>query len=376
MSPEPPPQEEQPPLSDDEFLSLPQFNQTFTLQPTPENGLTGPFTLSYASIGDSSSQNVLLFFAPLMGSRLLHTPKHALASKLNLHILAVDRPGVGGTSPAAAPLRLGIMRVAIPALLSHLGISHVSIAAHSGGTIYALDFALENGDFLFGGYIALGCPWILPSRTGSAMLNVVGMLPKGMILQTGTLARFIATKAGPAMGMGYAAVGKVVAASGGLVKVVSGSALTSSSDAVEGRERNEEFEFEERIWGRLIRKMFEEGVDGISEDAVLFMKKGEDSGWGEWGDYDVLVPRLVEGLRARGKKLRVDVFYGEKDHMIGNAGSKGSVWFDGCWTGGEYADVVEFQSKTAKGADHDSIWSMEWDVAREVMERVARKRGN
>jgi hypothetical protein len=62
--------------------------------------------------------------------------------------------------------------------------------------------------------------------------------------------------------------------------------------------------------------------------------------------------------------------------MIGDAGSKGSVWFDGCWTGGEYADVIEFQSRTVDGADHDTIWSMEWNVAREVMERVGREGGD
>ncbi|KAK0612023.1 hypothetical protein B0T14DRAFT_558783 [Immersiella caudata] len=380
-------------LPDDDFLSLPQFNQSFTVQPNPENGLTAPFTLKYADIGDTSSQNVLLFFSPLMGSRLLLTPKHALASRLHIRILAVDRPGIGGSTPVAAASRLHAMCTIIPLLLAHLSISYVSLAAHSGGTIYALDLALSHpeifppaaadGEDGRQGYLAIGCPWVLPSRSGSAMLSVVGMLPRGMIMQTDTLARFIATKVGPAVGAGYQALGRVVGASGGLLKVISGSVSGSgsgsgsgNSEGEGGKERNEEFEFEDRIWGKLIAKMFEEGVEGISEDAVLFMQKGEGSGWGDWGDYDGLVPRLVEGLRGKGRRLRVDVFYGEKDHMIGDAGSKGPIWFDGCWTGGENKDVIEFRSRTVKGADHDTIWSAEWDVAMEVMEWVSGKKGD
>ncbi|KAK0648581.1 hypothetical protein B0T16DRAFT_456048 [Cercophora newfieldiana] len=359
----------------DTFLSHPQFHRTFTVNPTPENGFTTPFTVKYADFGDTSSSNVLLFFGPLMGSRFIQTPKHALALRQHIRIIDVDRPGMGGSDPAPAGERLRIWRVVIPSLLAHLSIPYVSVAAHSGGTIYALDFAVSHPELLFppvggdgsgkGGYLALGCPWILPSHTGSALLGFVGMLPKGLISRTDSLARLIATRVGPAIGV----------SSGLVMKMIPTSLFKSAPAGTEGGEEevDEDWEFENGIWGRVIDKMYEGGVEGISEDALLFMKKGDaESGWGEWGDYDRLVPRLVEGLRASGRKLRVDVFYAEKDHMIGDAGSKGAVWFDGCWEpeGGEYGDVLEYRKKTIKGADHDSIWSMRWNVAREVLGRV------
>jgi hypothetical protein len=110
MASEPQPAYPSSPEEMDTFLSLPQFHQTFTLEPSPTNGLTTPFTLKYADYGDASSPHVLLFFGPLMGSRFIHMPKDPLAKRHHLRIIDVDRPGMGGTDPAPASERLRIWR--------------------------------------------------------------------------------------------------------------------------------------------------------------------------------------------------------------------------------------------------------------------------
>lgn len=83
-------------------------------------------------------------------------------------------------------------------------------------------------------------------------------------------------------------------------------------------------EFKDKLWPEVIERIYAEGIKSISADAVLFMKKGVGlPGWSDWGDYNTFVPRLIESLRAAGKRLSVDVFYAENDSIIG--GSEGPL---------------------------------------------------
>jgi hypothetical protein len=154
-------------------------------------------------------------------------------------------------------------------------------------------------------------------------------------------------------------------------------------------------QFEEKIiWPALMRRVYDEGVAGLGEDAVLFLQKAQGAeagsgtgngagspGWGDWGDYDALVARLREVLRREGRRLRVRVYYAEKDVVVRDGGteSEGAKWFDKCWTGvggsgdGEgdaNGDVVEYRSRTAQGADHDHVWDLRWGVVQEVFGEV------
>jgi hypothetical protein len=86
-----------------------------------------------------------------------------------------------------------------------------------------------------------------------------------------------------------------------------------------------------------------------------------------------LVPRLVEGLRAVDRRVRLEVFYAETDTLTGDGGvaSKAGKWFDGLWAG-DVRDVVEYGSRTVKGADHDGIWWLRWGAVQQVFEAVGK----
>lgn len=242
----------------------------------------------------------------------------------------------------------------------------MSIATHSGGVVFALDLILAHPELLTpegeGGYLAIGTPWVLPSHSSSGLLAVVDMLPRGMVAWADRLAQVVGGTVAPAVGM---AVGVSAGVLGKVAHLDHGDGGDEGGD--------EDYKFERRVWRKLMEKVFKEGVQGVSDDSVLLMQKAEGAkGWGDWGDYDQLVPRLMEKLRATGRRLSVDVFYAEKDRMIGDGGSKGPVWFDSCWEG-EYGDVLEYRSRTVKGADHDGIWSLKFDAAREVYDKIAGK---
>lgn len=146
--------------------------------------------------------------------------------------------------------------------------------------------------------------------------------------------------------------------------------LMPKPSASETNESEDNDQLVQRAWPGVVERMFAEGVKGVSAEALLLLQKVDNgAGWDDWGDYDTLIARLVEGLRAADRGLRVEIFYAEKDWMIGNAGTKGPAWFDECWkTLG--AGVVTHHSSVVTGADHDSVWDLQWGATQKLFEGI------
>ena len=84
------------------YVADPRFSRTLELPTDPASGRDRPFTIKYADFGyrneeSPEQENVVLFFSPLMGSRLLQVAKDDLAKKHKVRIINPDRPGIGGT---------------------------------------------------------------------------------------------------------------------------------------------------------------------------------------------------------------------------------------------------------------------------------------
>lgn len=242
---------------------------------------------------------------------------------------------------------------AIPALLTHLHIPHVTLASHSAGTLFVLDFALHHPYLLSPSqpYIALAGPWVHPSHSGMRVWSLASALPRSLVAQTDKLARLANTTLSPVMGVSGALASSVVQ-------------LWSQPSEAAGRE-GADVAFEEGMRERGAEFVFKGSTKGIGQEVQVLLRNGvEKEGWADWGDFDALAPRLAEAVRsAGGARLRVDVYFAQKDHMIGDAGSKGPKWFEACW---KDVDGVDFRSETVMGSDHDGVWDLRWDV----MERV------
>lgn len=253
------------------------------------------------------------------------------------------------------------------ALLEHLGIQHVSIGCHSGGTIYALQMVLHHPEILDPErpYIAMGGPWILPSHTNSTTLGIVKSLPTALINNTEKFARLMQFYVGPmigrSLGFSQAAVAKISKPK---------SAEQSSRDR-EGLDR-EGAVLECKLRNKIMTRTYEEGLPGISADAVLMMQKVDGAdGWADWRDYDTLVPRLEEVVRASGKRVTVDVMFAEEDEMIGDAGSKGPLWFDKCWKAKGEDWAIDYHSWTVKRSDHDEVWNLRWGAVQQIFAKIS-----
>lgn len=85
--------------------------------------------------------------------------------------------------------------------------------------------------------------------------------------------------------------------------------------------------------------VFAESIDGISDDAKLFLKKPSSLPWCTpsifWSDIDYVVPLLSKMIdeanldAAINRDWTIDAFHAQTDNMVGE---KGRTWFDNCWT--------------------------------------------
>ncbi|KAI8299594.1 hypothetical protein K4K61_010473, partial [Colletotrichum sp. SAR11_59] len=237
-----------------EYLDDPRFNRKFTLPPTPD--LPEDFQVTYADFGhndpaDPSSTHVLLLCGPLLGSRYLHIAKDTLAKRHKVRIIDIDRPGFGGTTPVPPNLRIRAWLAIVPALLAHLGVRHVALAAHSGGTLYALNTLLHHRHLLSPSrpYVALCTPWVHPSHSGAAMMSLTSNLPQGLVGSFDKVAGFMVRSLVPAT------VGFSNAVSGMLSGIVPSLAGTPAEEyTAPGVTDVRLAEFEEKIWGTLIKR--------------------------------------------------------------------------------------------------------------------------
>lgn len=251
------------------------------------------------------------------------------------------------------------------ALLRYLDIHNVSLGCHSGGTIYALDLLLHHPELLhpIRPYLAIGAPWILPLHTNSKAMSIVQSLPASVIAKTDKFARFVNNYLGPILGLSF-----------GLTKAAIDKLMLPFPKSQHEDMNHEDINlegaaFEDDLCPRIIDRMYLEGLEGMSSDALLFMQKIDGmTGWGNWGDYDVLVPRLAAALGAAGRRLHVDVFYAEEDFMNG---TNGPQWFDQCWGSQHRGSAIDYASTTVRGADHNGIWALKWDAVHAMFSRIS-----
>ncbi|KZZ90850.1 interferon-induced GTP-binding protein mx2 [Moelleriella libera RCEF 2490] len=343
------------------FLDDPRFSRSVELPADPSKNRPDVFHITYADYGHRDEQHpetetVLLFFGPLGGSRWIHVAKDAVAKRRRIRIIHPDRPGFGGTDAVDMKHRIQTWSGAVVSLLEHLAIKHVSVACHSGGTVYALDALLRYPQILNteNPYFAIGAPWIAPAQTDSMLMSLVQALPSGMINQTDKLANLV---------HGY--VGPVISSSLGFVA----KAFTKDSGAEQEAMRREGAKFEEELRTAIGERIFQHGIKGMSSDMLLLLRKDlGPAGWSDWDNYDRLVPRLAESLAAAHRKLRVHVFYAESDFM---SSANGTRYFDDCWNETNRGAAIEYEATTVPGSDHDSIWNLTVGAMQDMFSELA-----
>ncbi|OBT90814.1 hypothetical protein VE02_00381 [Pseudogymnoascus sp. 03VT05] len=371
-----------------EYVCATRMHHSLTI---PGTETRKPLKVTYAIAGlENDDAPTVVFVSGMYGMRWVALLWHAVALRVGVRLVCVDRPSFGGSTPVPLSDRLDTWLLTLPALVEHLGCKHIVPLAASAGTIYLLNtlHALPHLLPPSSPYAALLTPWVHPRDSGAGLMSFVASdwMPKFLVANHwDALSGFVATKLLP----GFAASGGVME---GIAALGGGLSNPAAARGGEGRTRvdGEDEAASMKAFGMTrarkgevqklgLKMMFTEETGGANAEALLCSQKGapEEVSWGVCNDYRTFVPLLSEQWEARGReggeggvKLKVQAYFAEDDNMIGEGGRR---FFEECW-GGEKAGV-EYKGRVVGGTTHDSIGDPENGVLEGVLREARRALG-
>lgn len=302
----------------------------------------------------------------MFASRYLSVSMHAIAEKLGVRVLMVDRPGMGHSTDVPLRQRLDVWVELVPRLLAHLQIQHVTLAAHSAGTIYLLNTLVRCRDILHPNkpLVALVAPWVDPAHSQVMTMQVAQNLPTSVFGIWHHIPKFVS-----AGGTAFSKLTQLLPSSSGMLGSAETPPLERNRQRIE-RDYGLPVPLQKELQTLTQKAMFGENMAGADSEALLCLRKGPAGLWGECEDYPRFVRKLAELERGRrratggaagdngsGEKLRINAYFAESDAMIG---SRGQRYFEDCWKGSsgvgdEFQDALIFRTVTISETDHDSI---------------------
>jgi pimeloyl-ACP methyl ester carboxylesterase len=366
-----------------------RLHRSFQLPPNPSVGRDRVIRVSYSDVGfsgsssttrelshpESSETPVVLWAGGMFGGRYQAFANDDLCKNYRVRFLAIDRPGIGGTDQVDLNQRVGTWLDMVPALLDHVGVKHVHLAAHSAGTIFILNTILHQRHLLHPTmpFAAFFGPWVHPSKSGKWGLSAVGLLP---VLAIGTWhhwAKMINNNIAPVLTASGVSVTK---ATRKVANGISNTQVTEDSTVSDGTEA---------AWRKaseavITNYVFAENVEGASHEALLCLRKGSTI-WGEWRDIDEAILKIAGNERARKRlpqietqeNLKIQIFFAENDEMIGKGGQE---WLESCFTRPEVAESINLESEVVFGTDHNDVLAMQNGAMEKMIKTIGQQRNH
>ncbi|OBT91390.1 hypothetical protein VE01_10626, partial [Pseudogymnoascus verrucosus] len=315
------------------YVCASRMHRSFTI---PGTETRKPLKVTYAIAGlENDDAPTVVFISGMYGMRWVALLWHAVALRVGVRLVCVDRPSFGGSTPVPLSERIDTWLLTLPALVEHLHCTHIVPLAASAGTIYLLSTLSTHPHLLppTSPYAAILTPWVHPRDSGAGLMSFVASdwMPKFLVEKCWDgLSGFVATRLLP----GFAASGGVVEGIAAL-----GGRVSNPAAAAGGRGGDDEDEAASmKAFGMTrarksevqklgLKMMFTEETSGANAEAVLCSQKGtpEEVSWGACNDYRTFVPALSEQWEARGGggvKLKVQAFFAEDEAMIGGGGRR------------------------------------------------------
>ncbi|KAF1828788.1 hypothetical protein BDW02DRAFT_643257 [Decorospora gaudefroyi] len=369
-----------------EFICDRRFHRSFVLPANPQTERRKPYRVSYADFGDVNSNAVVLFCGALFGSRLYCAPLDQLAKAHKVRIIHPDRPGVGGSDTVELEKRIQIWLEMVPQLLSHLNISHVAIASHSGGDIYLVNTILTYPHLLNPEhpYVCFFAPWVHPTHSRMLHLLATELLPASLIGKFGPFGRFINQNVIPMIGLsGLVATNiKTSLLESGLSSapvaldpsaISRSRACPNSSPASFQDIGLDDPQVVDELRTHIAQFLFAECVDGVSADAQLFLKRAvswrsPSIDWTDFDDVVQLLSRIISEdnrLTGSNRTWAFDCFHAEHDQMVGEKGKK---WFNDVWVS---SPSYEYHSQDVEGTEHNLLMDPKFGASETWLRRVS-----
>ena len=360
-----------------------RLHHSFVLPPNRDRQRHRALRVSYADLGHDGSVSageeeqydaktappVILWAGGMFGGRYQACAYDDLCKKYHVRFIAVDRPGIGGTDSVPLDQRIGVWLDLVPALMKHLGIKHVHLAAHSAGTIYVLNTALHQRHLLYPHHasVALFGPWVHPSKSGHVGLSVVGMLPALAIGTWHHWATLAHNNIAPVFKALDISVTKRLTDTSDQIEVV------DDTDGNSTPEHTAEVARRRALETVLTSYIYAENMEGAGQEALLCLRKGNVD-WGGWKHIEEALLQIAEAERKNSqakregeRNLTFRTYFAEADEMIGK---KGSQWLKSCFTKADVASVIDFDSQVVPNSDHNDVLAIEHGAVENMVSQL------
>jgi hypothetical protein len=288
----------------------------------------------------------------------------------------------------------------VPQLLGHLNVPYVSLASHSGGSIYLLNTLLMYPHLLHPHkpYVCLFAPWVLPTHSKMALWQISSLLPAPIIGKLASIAKIVNNNVMPliALSGGLSSPGLHSTPAPVLIPLTpttprSRAASVGSHESYNGLDLDDANVVKE-LRDYIAMFLFAESIDGVSADAQLFLNKPRSVPWCspslEWSDIDHFVPLLSKVMKEDGRldghtrTLTIDAFHAASDHMVGK---RGQDWFNSCWKGSSSPSArsglsepvqqyshqgYDYRSEVVESTDHDNLVDSAFGASEVWLQRV------
>lgn len=283
-----------------------------------------------------------------------------LAKAHSIHVIAIDRPTSGGSTPVPLAQRVLWTHESLLAVHAALDLPPTfSILSHSNGIIYTLYTMLNLPPHLHVASWALSSPWVPPWISHSIPFGAARYIPAAATSNLGSLINTVFAIAGPIANLGSWSSGVVrgdLASTDHPAKERAAFLVKNDAKPADKQQFGRKyFSQKTQDLGFLFAKA--EGFDAMGIEALVCLRKGDGEQWG-WGmdgeerDLNGLYRRGFKKLKesmAAGRPTRMRVWYGTSDGMVPTAGRKHlrRVLVD------ELALVKDEEWIEIKGAAHD-----------------------
>lgn len=265
----------------------------------------------------------------------------------------------------------------VPKLLAHLNISHVAVASHSGGDIYLMNLILTYPHLLHPEkpYVCFFAPWVHYSHSKVTSMLATELLPAFMIGKFGSVGRFVNNNVVPLVGLSGSFVHGV---SGPFLRTEAASASAPSNDS-EGPLNHDDShspdirlddpKVVEELREHIMKFMYAESVDGVSQDAQLFLRRSgpwnaPNVAWNDFDDAVLLLSRNLSEGNQGDVTWAIECFHAEHDQLIGD---KGRDWFDSIWVPSE---GYLYLSEQVKGTEHNFLMDPAFGASERWLQQV------
>lgn len=284
------------------YLESPKFHLTHTFHSSISQA---PLSISYALVGSQNPSHPVLVWLNGMGHhRLASSLFDGICSSFNVRFLTIDRPSAGLSTRIKLSERVRVSHEALLAVLEKEGIRKFEILSHSNGVVYALYTLLHLPDEFEVNRWFMTSPWVPSSISGSIALNLAGYVPGDLTGRLGSLVWGVQKAIGP-LGVSMGFVRDWGTWSSGIINTGTGSTKESNTTQLRRKgtplERIQHFESlqslkprdEETFGGSFypngmmdlgMKRVLEEGMEGMGEEARVCLRKGCEWGWVQEGE--------------------------------------------------------------------------------------------